>query len=856
VDPLPATTQAYDPFTWRWAGTPYPAKVYPDAATTNVNVADFTRLRQWEEPPADARYIGASGSNTNAGTSAAPWKTIPHAVANTPVSATTGKKEIVFLDPFYRHEQLFAANDQMGEQLGEAVHFRGAPGVPVEISGAKQIQAAGQSVFTQQADNLYKWDGVYTHDYHHTTPTFDDANLTADERVLCRSGYMVFVDGRLLVEKNQRTQVLPGAYTYVVDVANGGLYLGINPNTQRVEVSWAQRLFHFRGSASNNCRVSGITVWGYASALKLAPMRGDNAKNVEYRWCHTFLNAGVGQSIAANIGGVGNVDDAGGGKMFWCASTHNGQSGFHGDNVHDMLRLHCVRAYNNRYKPVPSGFEAGDKTSRSDNTTEAWGFSEQNFANGFWRDEGCERAVYIFCTSQKNSRSGFAWEIGRYGVGISLVSDENDYNVKGNEEEDLFLAFLTLVNGYLQFQLRESARAEIHNNVREIIRNLQYHATLVLGYKAGTHAAEGAVNTNPRSVKFQDDSANADDVTIWDITAQNGASHNHYWRENTSSPTTFLETTLAAGAGSASFSSFAGWKGDSRTVNRGLDQVGSTGTTSATTTLVEDLANKRYRSTAPTGYVLPATVMSLLRSRLSWIADRIPANVDLVDVPAGAFHLGPQYAIEDFQDRRTNPVGNWGTSIRGGDWTHTPTSGTDYKMTNGAGQHIVPAGASQRNSRLDSTPLVDFDLVWEWETDELADIRPIFQQVLARYQGITTTGAHYRIFTRCDTNRAMTLGVNYHNGTGEVGVGSPVALSLIHSAHRRYVGRLQFQGNIIRHKAWYWGDDEPLNWMATWTTGGEITTAGGIGLRTSIVMDATRTKTITTTFQYLAVATL
>jgi hypothetical protein len=297
--------------------------------------------------PAGAIVVSPAGDDANAGTIAAPLRTLKRAVA----IATNGKTIVVRAGDY--HESVEVADKR--------VTIQNYPGELARMNGS--VRTLGWV----SAGDDWRLDG-WTAQFERSTGShlIDPATNPA-------AGFpdQVFIDGNPLWQVNARTKVVPG--TFFVNYSTDEIFIGDNPIGHNVEASdlpYGLTLRRAHGSV-----VRGLVFRRYATPVP------DHGAVRGYSDDLLFENNHFSQNASAGLGIVGDRV-----RVFHNTASDNGKLGLQVDTSLDtqVEGNHLIR--NNAELFLIESSEGGAKFTTSRRATFRRNLSEYNYGRGVWFD--------------------------------------------------------------------------------------------------------------------------------------------------------------------------------------------------------------------------------------------------------------------------------------------------------------------------------------------------------------------------------------------------------------------------------------------------------------------------------------
>jgi hypothetical protein len=338
--------------------------------------------------PAATNYVSLQGQDAAAGTLAAPWRTLQHAVDSLKPGDT------VFIEPGTYRERIQISS---GGTAQAPITLSALPGARVVVSGA-DLLADGWSPVAGLA-------GAYSHDWSLRFPINGPNDLIhpADpEHELTGRAEQVMHNDRLLRQVLRREHLAPG--TFFVDLDAKKLLVRLrdssNPAAADLEASARSQ---WLASGASHVRVRGLT-FRYAA-------------NHAQRGAFSMGGTGwvVEDCVFERANGPGASLHGSGHLLRRCVFQDNGQLGFGAWDCHET-RLEECGIYRNNTKGYSTDWEAGGlKVAMSRGFVMRRCRAVDNRGAGIWYDIGNEKAEVAHCYIADNDDAGVFYEIS-YGL--------------------------------------------------------------------------------------------------------------------------------------------------------------------------------------------------------------------------------------------------------------------------------------------------------------------------------------------------------------------------------------------------------------------------------------------------------
>ncbi len=343
--------------------------------------------------PAGAVFVSPSGSDSSAGTQAAPLKTLARAQELAAKGAT-----IVLRAGSYHENVKLNAN--------KALTIQAYPKEAVWLDGSSVVSgwAKSGSVWVKSG-----WTAEFD-----ASPTFTKGapDGEAEGWVSVNKNYpmashpdQVWLSGVALAQVGSLAQVTAGKF--YVDYAADKLYVGSDPTGKEVRAS---DLAMALAVQTPNYTIRGIGIRRYAvPTFEMGAVRVDKpavATTIE----NVVLeqNGSIGLSFDAINGSITNVTSRGNGRM-----------GFHANNADGLVVTRVLATNNNVEKFNTSPFSGGFKMSRSRNVEFRQSIFSDNTGTGLWMDESVFNSSIVSNEISRNTGNGLVVELSSK----SLVSN-------------------------------------------------------------------------------------------------------------------------------------------------------------------------------------------------------------------------------------------------------------------------------------------------------------------------------------------------------------------------------------------------------------------------------------------------
>lgn len=378
--------------------------------------------------PAGAVFVSPSGNDTNAGTAAAPLRTLENAVKKAPAGGTVVLNEGVY------HESVEVP-------YRKKLTIQNAPGDAVWLDGSR-------AVTDWVADGTaWRKDGWTTRfsTYDKTAGATDAMwRMVTSEHPMANHPEQVFIDDVPQAQVGSRTQLRAG--TFFLDRSTSKLYLGTNPTGRRVAVS----------DLDNGLYVNK----GDGSVVRGIGLRRFGTSQDQYGTLKAFANNVTIENVIVTDNAMRGIGVAGDGVTVRSTTvTNNGQLGI---GAHATARLSILNSdvSGNNTEHFRSAPEAGGiKVTESTDVTIRGGEANDNDGNGIWIDNSSVDVDIVDNHVIANTDLGVHYEIsGRGIIADNLVSMSGAAGVKIVESNDVKFYNNTLTFNKEALDLREGVR--------------------------------------------------------------------------------------------------------------------------------------------------------------------------------------------------------------------------------------------------------------------------------------------------------------------------------------------------------------------------------------------------------------
>lgn len=387
----------------------------PLESNTSVKGVSLTTIPSTSYDPSGALFVSTTGSDSNSGTEASPYRTILKAVQ----VATSGRK-IVIRAGTYR-ETL--------NTISKQVLLQPYPNEQVWISGSDVV-----SSWTSIGSGMWRSDG-WTAKFCqvaacHVASTIDPSYPNS------KYPDMMFIDGAPLTQMDGAgagpdcSGVTVTSGSFCVDYTTNQLFIGQDPSGKTVEATSRQFAINFGGGASTadgsmirglgfkhfgaNSTFSGVTgAPSRPSIVNLSPERS----NMTFENNVFMYSAGSGLTVQGNNHTIKN-------NIF----ARNANIGLHANLANNITVDGNTMSENNFERFLMSGGSAaasGSKITNSLGGSFVNNIIEDNYGNGFWCDLGCKNFTIAKNIIRRNLLRGLFYEVSGAALITSNVVYEN-----------------------------------------------------------------------------------------------------------------------------------------------------------------------------------------------------------------------------------------------------------------------------------------------------------------------------------------------------------------------------------------------------------------------------------------------
>ncbi|MDN6555222.1 MAG: right-handed parallel beta-helix repeat-containing protein [Acidipropionibacterium acidipropionici] len=382
--PTATPTPTTDP-----AGTQYPGQRLQAGATAPGS--------QSYSVPATAKYVATSGSDSNTGAKASPFKTISAATKAAGAGGT-----VVVRGGVYHEQVLVYPHDGLTVEAypGEAVWLDGSESVSGWVKSGSVWVKNGWTTFFDASPTYTKGapDGT-EENWQWINPAYPMASHPDQ----------VWVGGKALAQVASRDAVTAGSF-YVDESANQ-LVMGADPSGRTVEASTLAEAMSVR---SANSLIRGIGVRRYATSVPMMGTVSTFFPGVTFDNMTIIDNAATGLFAGAAGVTVKNV-----------TVRNNGLLGLDANEA-DNLTINSVRSEaNNSQRFNNSPVSGAMKITTSSGVTVQNSSFAGNFGQGPWFDGSCRNVTFSHNDILGNSGNGLTVELAEHVIAADNVISSN-----------------------------------------------------------------------------------------------------------------------------------------------------------------------------------------------------------------------------------------------------------------------------------------------------------------------------------------------------------------------------------------------------------------------------------------------
>jgi hypothetical protein len=430
-----------------------PTPPAPPTPTTPPTAGSATVGSTSYPVPSGAVVVSPSGSDSAAGTPAAPVRTIARAAAIARSGST-----IVLRGGSYHESVMLPREKALTVQSypGEAAWLDGSS---VVTGFAKVGNAWVRSGWTASFDRSPTYARGAPDS---TTPAYQWINPSYPYAAWPDQ---VWVDGTALRQVGSAGAVTAG--TFYVDYAADKLYVGTDPTGKTVRASDLVVGMTVLGSGSV---VRGIGIRRFAPSVPDMGTLRLFGPNVRVENVEVSDNANGG--VTVNASGV---------TLDRVSSLRNGQVGFHAHRSDNLTATSVRSQHNNRERFNPAPAAAGWKVTGSRTVTVRNSTFTDNYASGIWFDESVHNVSVTGSSMLANTRHGLVFELSAKATAVNNV-------ISGNLENGLLVLDSSQVSlwnnsvrgGQLPVRIADGPRtASTYADVPGVMKDVEFKNNVV-----------------------------------------------------------------------------------------------------------------------------------------------------------------------------------------------------------------------------------------------------------------------------------------------------------------------------------------------------------------------------------------
>lgn len=380
-------------------------------------------------PAGNARYVSPTGSDSAAGTLAAPYRTIVKAI-----NAAAAGDTVVLRAGVY-HESLTVTKKLTIQPYGNEI---------VWLDGSSVVTGWVADGDAWRVDNwTAEFDASPTYTRGGADSTQEFWGFVNQNYPMAAHPDQVWIDNQAQAQVGSFAEVGPGEF--YVDYATNRLYLGTNPAGRTVRASDLSKAI--------SVRADGSVLRGFGVS-RFAPSVPD-------------MGAVTMEKANGTVSGMAFVDNsttglsllAGGITVTDITSARNGMLGVHA-NYADNLSTSGVNALGNNTEhfnssPVSGGF----KITRTRGITVSGGQFRDNDGPGLWLDESTYNSRIVGNKLLNNSSHGISVELSSTSTLVNnLLIGNSGFGMKINDTSSVRIWNNTLINNNRPINIVQDAR--------------------------------------------------------------------------------------------------------------------------------------------------------------------------------------------------------------------------------------------------------------------------------------------------------------------------------------------------------------------------------------------------------------
>jgi parallel beta-helix repeat protein len=380
--------------------------------------------------PANAVYVAPNGSDSNAGTSTAPLKTVQTAVGRAPAGGTV----VLRAGTYHQSVSIVSRTVTIQNYPGEAVWFDGSSVVTnFRASGSAWVLESWTSRFDASASYSFGGSDGNTPGWTFVNPAHPMASHPDQ----------VWIDSIAQAQVGSLSQVRPG--TFFVDYAARRLYIGSNPSGHTVRSSDIAKAISIR---TPNSVLRGVGIRRYAPSIPhigavTAEQPGIILENNVFSDNATTGLGIIAKDITAN-------------KL---TVERNGLLGIHVATADNVKLLNVRSTGNNTEHFNTAPVSGGMKIGRSRGVTIDHGTFGSNEGPGIWLDVSVYNTTITNSVVTGNANHGLFLEISaKVVVANNLISRNGANGIKLNNTSDVSIWNNTFIDNGRPLWIVQDAR--------------------------------------------------------------------------------------------------------------------------------------------------------------------------------------------------------------------------------------------------------------------------------------------------------------------------------------------------------------------------------------------------------------
>ncbi|MGC3953814.1 MAG: right-handed parallel beta-helix repeat-containing protein [Propionicimonas sp.] len=409
--------------------TPSTPASNPSAGSLPVGSADYA-------VPQGAIFVATNGNDNNAGTQAAPYRTIAKAIAKAPSGATIVVRKGVY------HESV--------KVYGKTLTIQNYPKEAVWLDGTTPVTGWAAD------GKLWRKTGWTTRFDHSPTFTQGAPDNTAEFWRFVNPDYpmashpdQVFINGTAQQQVKSKSLVGPGKF--YLDESSSTLYLGSDPTGKTVEASTIIKALALQGK---NSVLRGIGVRRFSPSV--FHMGSITIEEPGVRLENVVVEDSATTGISVQDPDV---------KLTRVTVQRSGMLGIHARYADRVVFDRVLSTKNNveRFNVAPTA--GGAKIGKSRGITVVNSSFSGNYAHGFWEDLSCYDSVIRQSTFNDNQGDGLFLEISAKAiVGDNLFAGNDEFGIKVNNTTNVEIWNNTFAGNGRPLNIVQDARRNTDKN--------------------------------------------------------------------------------------------------------------------------------------------------------------------------------------------------------------------------------------------------------------------------------------------------------------------------------------------------------------------------------------------------------